>query len=62
MVARIVMWLLEVLLNQIKPETLRKLSDKALDLVENWADAADKDFVLKVTEIIRDAFNIEDND
>jgi len=58
--------LLANLLGQIKPELLKSIADKVLDMIEDSVEASknkiDDAVVLPLCNTIRIAFKIEDND
>ena len=58
--------LLPVLFGAIPPESIRELTDKVLDLVEDAAvdstNKIDDAVVLPICNLIRNAYNIPDND
>ena len=55
-----------MLLGLLTPALLRKVADMLLDFVENYVlgseSIVDDKLVLPVTELIREAFNIPDDD
>lgn len=64
--AKILTYLLPALLKLLKPEVLRKAMDGLLDIVENSVEKSetkiDDIIVLPLCKLIRDTFNVPDND
>jgi len=58
--------LIEILISMIKPEKVEKLADKALDWCEEAVKRSDNEYddaiIIPLLNIIREAFEIKDND
>ena len=63
---RIIQVLIKVILNMVTPENVRKGFDDVLDMLENYVEKTDREYddniILPLTELIRKAFDIPDND
>ena len=63
---KILLWLIEKLLNSLSPELVRKATDRLLDFIEDAvADSEtviDDKLVLPICSMIREAFSLPDED
>ena len=66
MVQKIVIQLFTIILSQLKPETLKEVVDKGLDIIEDKVaqspNKVDDAIVLPLCKKVREAFNIPDED
>ena len=66
LISKFIPVLLELIMKSIKPEQIEKVADKALDwcenAIQNTENEYDNQIVLPLIAIVREAFEIEDND
>ena len=66
MQVKIIVLILTQILKLLSPDLLRKMTDKLLDVVEDFVKASENDIddaiVLPLCNMVREAFNIPDDD